>query len=178
MIEQIDKRIIALESELAELRRRKIGLLQAQIAEVEASLPSGAPVSYKASGKAAAKSGKSGWAADLQSKGGWAAEQASSRTSAGWAAELAATKAGGWGGEPSGKAGKGPKRRGRRPGKRVPDEAVLPSIAKLVGAAGKEGISARKVSQVTGLFYPRVVKLMEGNFKKTGERKWSRYHLK
>jgi hypothetical protein len=37
MIEQLDKRIVALESELAELRRRKIALLQAQIEEVLAS---------------------------------------------------------------------------------------------------------------------------------------------
>jgi len=55
---------------------------------------------------------------------------------------------------------------------------MLPSITKLVSSSGKEGISARKVSEAIGVFYPRVAKIMEANFKKTGERKWSRYHLK
>ena len=150
MIEQLDKRIFALETELAELRRRKIALLQEQIAAVEASM------SGKASAGPAPRAGRGkaskGWAADVQS-GTWA--------------EAPATR---------GKAGSG--KRGRRPGKRVPDEHVLPTITKLVAAAGKEGISARKVSQATGIFYPRVVKLMDANFKKTGERKWSRYHAK
>ena len=95
--------------------------------------------------------------------------------SKGWASEV---QSGGWAeaATPRGKSGAG--KRGRRPGKRVPDEHVLPTITKLVAAAGKEGISARKVSQATGIFYPRVVKLMDANFKKTGERKWSRYHAK
>lgn len=150
MIEQLDKRILALESELAELRRRKIALLQAQIAEVQASLSGTGTAPSKASGRGA-RSGK-GWTTEMPS--------------AGWP-ELSA---------PRGKSG--PKKRGRRPGKRVPDEQVLPSLTRLVAAAGKEGISARKVSQATGIFYPRVVKLMDANFKKTGERKWSRYHIK
>jgi hypothetical protein len=133
MIEQLDKRIAALETELAELRHRKIALLQAQIAAVEASL----------AGESSAFSPKA-------------------------SVSYAKTRAG----KP------GPKKRGRRAGPRVPDEQVLPSITKLVSASGKEGISARKVSDATGHFYPRVLKLMEMHFKKTGERKWSRYHLK
>lgn len=153
MIEQLDKRILALESELAELRRRKIALLQAQIAEVQATL-SGNPSAPSARGTVSGKGSKSGkgWATDLQSSG--------------WSEPAA----------PRGKSG--PKKRGRRPGKRVPDEHVLPTITRLIAASGKEGISARKVSQATGIFYPRVVKLMDANFKKTGERKWSRYHVK
>jgi hypothetical protein len=123
---------------------------------------------YASTAKASSSRPGKGWATDLQSKGGWAAELATSKAPVAWP-ELNGTKGG---------RSSGPRKRGRRPGKRVPDEAVLPSIARLVGAAGKEGVSARKVSQATGIFYPRVVKLMDQNFKKTGERKWSRYHLK
>jgi predicted XRE-type DNA-binding protein len=47
-----------------------------------------------------------------------------------------------------------------------------------VVAAGKAGISGRKVAEATGIHYPRVVRLMDKSFKKTGERKWSRYHAK
>src|SRR5688572_15873372 len=136
MIEQLDKRILALESELAELRRRKIALLQAQIAEVQASLSGGPSGPLPKSGRGA-RSGK-GWVTDLQATPAWS--------------DLTA---------PRGKSG--PRKRGRRPGKRVPDEHVLPSIVRIVSAAGKEGISARKVSQATGIFYPRVVKLMDAN---------------
>lgn len=154
MIEQLDRRILALETELAELRRRKIALLHEQIAEVEASLSGGASGSAaKAAGQktGGARTGK-GWAADLPAGDGWA---------------------------PKARRGKaGPKKRGRRPGKRVPDEEILPFITKLVSGSGGEGISARKVSEAIGVFYPRVVKIMEANFKKTGQRKWTRYHLK
>jgi hypothetical protein len=159
MIEQLDKRIIALETELEELRRRKIDLLQQQIAAIQASLsgnssasPPKASTSSRDGGNT--KSGK-GWVADLQPAGGRARKSA---------------------GPGSGKSG--PKKRGRRPGKRIPDEQMLPSIAKLVSASGKEGISARKVSDAIGVFYPRVAKIMEKHFKRTGARKWSRYHLK
>jgi len=124
-------------------------MLQQQIAEVQASI-SGA-TSGSSSKTGSPRAGK-GWAASMPASGGWT---------------------------PNPRRGKaGPKKRGRRPGKRVPDEEILPSITRLVRESGGEGISARKVSEAIGVFYPRVAKIMEGNFKKTGERKWSRYHLK
>lgn len=138
MIEQIDKRIAALEQEIAQLKREKIVILQRQVAEIQSSL-----------------SGKRGKAP-------------AEKTAKAERPEKTAKPA---------KAG-GKKRRGRRPGKRVPDEVALANIKKLVVAAGKEGISGRKVSQATGLFYQRVVALMDANFKKTGERKWTRYFAK
>ena len=144
MTEQIDKRIAALEQEIAELKRQKLAILQRQVAEIQSSLsgaPAAAPAVKAARGTKAAKP------------------------------EKAAKPA-----KPA-KAG-GPKRRGRRPGKRIPDEVALANIKKLVVAAGKEGISGRKVSQETGLFYQRVVGLLDANFKKTGERKWTRYFAK
>lgn len=147
MIEQLDRRILALETELEELRRRKISMLQQQIAEVQASISAGTSGLSLKTG--ASRSGK-GWVSSLPPSGDWTPK---------------ARRA-------------GPKKRGRRPGKRVPDEEILPSITRLVRESGGEGISARKVSEAIGVFYPRVVKIMEGNFKKTGERKWSRYHLK
>ena len=147
MIEQLDRRISALETELQELRRRKIALLQEQIAQVESSLSSNA-----ASAKPGAGRKGKGWTAAMPSASGWSPEPRRAKT--------------------------GPKRRGRRPGKRVPDDQILPAITKLVSASGKEGISGRKVAEEIGVFYPRVVKIMEANFRKTGERKWSRYHLK
>ena len=45
-------------------------------------------------------------------------------------------------------------------------------------AAGKDGTSARNVASASGLFYPRVIKLMAGKFKKSGLGKWTRYTLK
>ena len=139
MTEQIDKRIAALEQEIAELKRQKLAILQRQVAEIQSSLSGASAPAVKAvRGTKAPKP------------------------------EKAAKPA---------KAG-GPKRRGRRPGKRIPDEVALANIKKLVVAAGKEGISGRKVSQETGLFYQRVVGLLDANFKKTGERKWTRYFAK
>jgi len=156
MIEQLDRRISALETELGELRRRKIALLHEQIAQVEASLSTDGPRSStrgtQASGNpGGARAGK-GWAGGIQATGNWTPSPRRSKA--------------------------GPKKRGRRPGKRVPDEDILPAITRLVSGSGAEGISARKVSEAIGVFYPRVVKMMERNFKRTGERKWSRYHLK
>lgn len=151
MIEQLDKRIAALETELETLRRRKLALLQEQIQEVQASL-SPSPCGSSATRKTGRSETSKGRAADLQAGGAWSPEKRR--------------------GKP------GPKRRGRPPGKRVPDEEILPAITKLVSSSGREGISARKVSDTIGVFYPRVVKIMEANFKRTGQRKWSRYHLK
>jgi len=141
MIDKINNRIAALESELAQLKQQKIAILQAQLAEVQASLSGAAPVSRAATGR---KTKVTGWADDL----------------------IAAQPA------------RGPKKRGRRPGKRVADDDALAAITKIVAAAGKEGVSGRKVAQATGLHYPRVVKIMDQAFRKTGERKWSRYHAK
>ena len=76
------------------------------------------------------------------------------------------------------RTGKGPKKRGRRPGKRVPDEVLLPQIRAIVSEAGTEGISAREVSARTDIFYPKVIKLMKKTFKARGKGKWTRYFLK
>jgi hypothetical protein len=67
------------------------------------------------------------------------------------------------------------KRRGRKRGKHVPDSDALAMLAKVVGSTGKDGISARKASQLSGIFYPRAIKLMDDNFKKSGSGKWTRY---
>jgi hypothetical protein len=48
-------------------------------------------------------------------------------------------------------------------------------LSRVVSSAGKEGISARKASQLSGIFYPRAIKLMDDHFKKSGSGKWTRY---
>lgn len=193
MTEQIDNRIAALESELADLKRKKIAILQSQVAAIQASLsgaPSAAPAAVpfrRPPGRPRKVTASStGWVADLgkakPSSSGWAADLAKVKpSSGGWVADMQAANAKAAGAKPAAaKPAKqsGPKKRGRKPGKRVPDEQVIAAAAKLVAAAGKEGISARKVAQATGIHYPRLTKLMDIHFKKTGERKWSRYHLK
>lgn len=164
MIDQIDKRIAALESELADLKRRKLAILQAQVAAIQASLAGGAvavPVGNKKGGRPR-KSPLPAAVAPAPVKG---KRVSKSSDGGGWPAEILA-------------ASKGRKKRGRKPGKHVPDEQILPSITKLVTAAGKEGISGRRVAQAIGVFYPRVKTLMDQNFRKAGERKWSRYFAK
>ncbi len=143
MIDKIDNQIARLESELAELRKKKVAILQAQLAEAQASLGGAAPAR-----RGGGKRGKA-------------------KAATGWVAEL-----------PAAAKSRGPKKRGRKRGKRLPDDEALAVITKVVTAAGKEGISGRKVADATGLHYPRVVKLMDKTFRKTGERKWSRYHAK
>jgi hypothetical protein len=143
MIDKINNRIAALESELAELKQKKIAILQAQLAEARASLTGGGAAPAGRGGRG--RKGKSG----------------------GWAADL-----------PAAPKTRRPGKRGRKRGKRIPDDEALAAITKVVVAAGKAGISGRKVAEATGLHYPRVVKLMDKSFKKTGERKWSRYHAK
>ncbi len=151
MSEIIDRRIAELEKELAGLRRQKLSELQTQVAALEASLmeaPATAPRKGRPPGTGAGKS----------------------KVTRGWASELAVN--------PQAFAAKRGKRRGRPRGKRVSDETALAKITKLVAAAGKEGTSARKVSLASSLFYPRVITLMDANFKKGGEGKWTRYTLK
>ena len=193
MTEQIDNRIAALESELADLKRKKIAILQSQVAAIQASLsgsPSAVPAAVPfrrppgrprkviapATGPAAVP------AMPKPSSGGWVADLGKSKpSSGGWVADMQAANAKGAGAKPAAvKPAKqsGLKKRGRKPGKRIPDEQVIAAAAKLVAATGKEGISARKVAQATGIHYPRLTSLMDIHFKKTGERKWSRYHLK
>jgi hypothetical protein len=138
MIEQLDKQIADLESRLADLRRQKLTALQAQVAELQASI-TGAP--------AAARAG-------LPKASGLAA-----------AARVKAPRT-------------GPKKRGRRPGKRIPDEVLLEQIRVIVTDAGADGISAREVAARTDIFYPKVIKLMKPVFKARGKGKWTRYSLK
>ena len=88
--------------------------------------------------------------------------------SKGWAASIGTSSA------PS----KGPKKRGRKRGKQVPDEEALASLTKAVVAAGADGISARNAAETSGVFYPRAIKLMDANFKKSGSGKWTRYRVK
>lgn len=72
----------------------------------------------------------------------------------------------------------GPKKRGRRKGKFIPDEDALARLTKVIKAAGKNGISARQASASTGIFYPRAISLMDANFAKSGTGKWTRYNSK
>lgn len=72
-------------------------------------------------------------------------------------------------------AGIGRKRRGRKRGKRIADEDALAALSSAVKSAGKDGISARQASQVSGIFYPRAITLMDRHFKKSGSGKWTRY---
>jgi len=156
MSEIIDRRITELEKELAGLRRQKLSELQTQVAALEASLteaPAAGPRKGRPPGSGAGK--------------GKGKRQKITR---GWVTELAVS--------PQAFATKRGKRRGRPRGKRVSDAEALAKITKLVVAAGKEGTSARKVSLASRLFYPRVIELMNSNFKKGGEGKWTRYTLK
>ena len=156
MSENIDRRIAELEKELAGVRRQKLMELQTQMAALQASL-AGAPESARRKGRPPGSGASKGTG------------QRQKRTS-GWAAELAV--------DPRALAGKRGKKRGRPRGKRVSDEDALAKITRRVAAAGKEGTSARKVSLASGLFYPRVISLMNANFKKGGEGKWTRYTVK
>ena len=156
MSEFIDKRIADLEKELAGLRRQKLTELQTQVAALQASL-SGAP-------EAGPRKGRPPGSGNAKGKG---KRQAATQ---GWAAELAT--------DPKAFAAKPGKKRGRPRGKRISDEDALARVTKLVTAAGKDGTSARKVAIASGLFYPRVIEIMDANFKKSGEGKWTRYTVK
>ena len=160
MSESIDKRISDLEKELAGLRRQKLAELQIQMAALEASL-TGAPAAT-ATATAAPRKGR---------PPGSGAKGKRPKITTGWAADLTAKPL-------KASATDDGKGRGRPRGKRVSDEDALAKITRIVAAAGKEGTSARKVSLASGLFYPRVITLMDGNFKKSGEGKWTRYTVK
>ena len=153
MSEFIDKRIAELEKELAGLRRQKLAELQVQMAALEASL-TGAPAAAPRQGRPP----------------GSGAKGKKLKATKGWATDLAA--------KPQAAAKEPGQGRGRPRGKRVSDEDALAKITKIVTAAGKEGTSARNVSLASGLFYPRVIALMDGKFKKSGAGKWTRYTVK
>jgi hypothetical protein len=145
MNESIDRRIADLERELAGLRRQKLAELQNQMAALQASLSSGGAPVSR--GTPGRKPGRPPKAAK------------------GWASGV---PAGGFDAAPR-------KRRGRKRGKHVPDSDALAVLTKVVSSAGKEGISARQASQLSGIFYPRAIKLMDDNFRKSGSGKWTRY---
>ncbi len=84
--------------------------------------------------------------------------------SKGWAAEIQSSP-----------AGPQPKPRGRKRGKHVPDEEALKKLSTVVKGAGSDGISARSAAQIAGVFYPRAIKLLNENFRKSGSGKWTRY---
>ncbi|HWB07285.1 MAG TPA: hypothetical protein VG796_29945 [Verrucomicrobiales bacterium] len=147
MNESIDRRIAELERELAGLRRQKLSELQHQMAALQASIDSvgGGAPAARGPGR---RPGRPPKAAK-----GWAG--ASSDTGSFDAAPR--------------------KRRGRKRGKHIPDNDALGMLSRVVSSAGKEGISARKASQLSGIFYPRAIKLMDDHFKKSGSGKWTRY---
>ncbi len=147
MNESIDRRIAELERELAGLRRQKLSELQSQVAALQASIGSGGAVS--AGRPAGRKPGRP------------------PKASKGWAASALAD-AGAYEAAPR-------KRRGRKRGKHIPDNEALALLSKVVASSGKEGVSARQASQLSGIFYPRAIKLMDENFKKSGSGKWTRY---
>jgi len=159
MSDEIDRRIAGLEKELAGLRRQKLAGLQSQVAALEASLGSTAePVTRRRGrppGKAAAGPAKRGRPAG---------------SGKGWAAALST--------DPEAFTGAPRKRRGRKRGKHIGDADALAMLTKVVTATGKEGISARKAAQTSGIFYPRAISLMDKNFKKSGSGKWTRYTSK
>jgi hypothetical protein len=145
MTESIDRRIAELERELAGLRRQKLSELQTQVAALQASIGGGGAGAPAVRGPGR-RPGRPPKAAK-----GWAT------------------------GVDSGYDAAPRKRRGRKRGKHVPDNDALSQLAKVVSSAGKEGISARKASQLSGIFYPRAIKLMDDHFKKSGSGKWTRY---
>ena len=158
MNDYIDKRIAELEKELAALRRQKLAALQSQVALLQASL-TGAPESAPLK------------AAPVKASASAAPSGKRKKITQGWAAELTAN--------PLAFADQPRKGRGRPKGKRMSEEDAMALITRLVAAAGKDGTSARKVSKASGLFYPRVLELIDNEkFKKTGEGKWTRYTLK
>ena len=54
----------------------------------------------------------------------------------------------------------------------------MSKLTQVVKAAGADGISARAASQAAGVFYLRAIKAMDGQFRKTGTAKWTRYFIK
>jgi hypothetical protein len=63
-------------------------------------------------------------------------------------------------------------------GPQLSDEEVLERLTKAIKGAGAGGISARAAAIQGGVFYPRALKALRGNFKQKGAGKWSRYFLK
>jgi hypothetical protein len=68
-----------------------------------------------------------------------------------------------------------PKRRGRKREKQIPDADAVAALARAVQTGGNEGVSARQASQLSGIAYPRAIKLMDQNFRKSGRGKGTRY---
>ena len=163
----LDQEIASLESKLAGLRRQKLAELQTQMTALQAALGS-APAPVKNKGGRPRKNPLPFAAPAPPAAPG--KKRGRPRKNAA-PAPSAAVKAA---------PAKGPKRRGRKRGPHMDDATALSLITPLVVHSGKEGVSGRTVSQATGIFYPRVIKLMDGNskFKKSGSRKWTRYTAK
>lgn len=154
---EIDKRISVLEKELADLRRHKLAALQSEVAALQASLSS--------DDGATARRGRPPGAPSAPRRG--RPPKAESR---GWATTIST--------DPAAFSSTAPrKKRGRKRGKHIPDEEALSMLSQAVGAAGPDGISARQASQLSGVFYPRAITLMDKNFKKSGSGKWTRYTI-
>ena len=65
-----------------------------------------------------------------------------------------------------------------RQGRHQSDDEVLERLAKVVAAAGSEGISARAAALKAGVVYLRAIPVMAESFARTGKGKWTRYTIK
>ncbi len=160
MTESIDNQIAKLETELSRLRTLKATDLRAQLAQLESQIQGKSTAPATSTAPAAAEA--------PVKRGRGRAKKAS------WVDAPAA---------PAAKATRAPKtnRRGRRPGPRTNDTEALETLLSAVRSTGSEGTSARAISDVSGIFYPRVnglLKKHKDKFKRTGSGKWTRYTIK
>jgi hypothetical protein len=156
MLEQLDRQIAEMEARLAALRQQKLAALQAQMAALQAAM-SGSPAALVP--------------AAVKSKGGRPRKDGlppgSVKAPVFAPLPVAAPR-----------VSNGPKKRGRRPGKRIPDDVLLERLKAFVAAAGKEGVSAREAAARCDIFYPKAIGLMKNAFKAHGTGKWTRYTVK
>jgi|GEM_PF-2950911 len=152
MNDSLDRRIAQLESELAGLRRQKLADLQSQMLALQTSLGGINEVSRGSSRSEGKPKGRRG---------------RPPKSVKGWAASLS-----GAGNVPSATLRK---KRGGKRGKRIGDAEAIEALKKVVSGSGKEGVSAKHTSEASGISYPRAIKLMDANFKKSGSGKWTRY---
>jgi len=73
---------------------------------------------------------------------------------------------------------KGGRRRRRKRYQRFSDEEAVAALKEAVAGSGSEGIAGKQASEHSGVSYPRAIKLLDANFKKSGSGKWTRYTMK
>lgn len=69
-------------------------------------------------------------------------------------------------------------RRRRKRWQRFSDEEAIAALSEAVRGAGEDGMAGKQASSISGVSYPRAIKLLDANFTKSGSGKWTRYTAK